>query len=73
MFGRLGMSVEETQMHYSTIVRAVFSKKKLFSHSQLYKASKLEAAVKKMLEQRGESADARMMDPRALETNGCRV
>jgi hypothetical protein len=73
MFGRLGMSVEETQMHYSAIVKEVFSEKKLFSRSQMYKASKLEAAVKKMLEQREVNTDARMMDSQALETNGCRV
>jgi hypothetical protein len=65
MFGRLGMSIDESKVHCSAIVNGTFSEKRLLSTSETFKATKLEAAVKRMLEACGAGADARMRDPRA--------
>jgi hypothetical protein len=72
MLGRLGMSVDEAKQYCSTIVKEVFSKKKRIG-GESFKATKLEAAVKRMLESYGAGADARMMDPQANSSEGCKV
>jgi hypothetical protein len=73
MFGRLGMSIDEVKEHCSSIVSEVFSEKKRFGGGDSFKATKLEAAVKRMLESYGAGADARMMDPQTDSPEVCRV
>jgi hypothetical protein len=73
MFGRLGISVDESKLHCSAIVNEVFSDEKRFSTGERFKATKLETALSKMLEACGAGADARMMDPGASEPEGCKA
>jgi hypothetical protein len=73
MFGRLGMSVDESKIHCSAIVNEAFSGQNYFSISRRFKASKLEAAVKKMLKACGAGEGARMMDPMADDAESCKV
>jgi hypothetical protein len=73
MFGRLGMSVDESKTHCSAIVNEVFSEKKRFSTGHRFKASKLEAIIKRILNTCGAGEDARMMDPGAGDAEGCKV
>jgi hypothetical protein len=73
MFGRLEMSIDEAKLHCSSIVNEVFSEKKRFSTGETFKATKLEDAVKRMLEACGAGADARMLDPRASDPEGCKA
>lgn len=56
------------------IVKEVFSERKQFGGSEIFKDSKLEQAVKAMLERCGENPDApRMIDPQTTKTNRYKV
>jgi hypothetical protein len=66
------MSVYEAKVYCSNIVNNVFSEKKRFG-GESFKATKLEAAVKRMLETCRAGADARMVDPQSNSPEGCKV
>ncbi|KAG8770276.1 hypothetical protein FRC12_004385 [Ceratobasidium sp. 428] len=72
MFGRLRFSIDEAKLHCSKIAKCAFSSRKWHGGAS-FKASKLEAAIKRMLITCGEGEDARMLDPRASDTDVCRV
>jgi hypothetical protein len=72
MFGRLGMSVDEAKEHCSAIVNDVFSEKKRIG-GESFKATKLEAAVKRMLASYGAGENARMIAAQAESPGGCKV
>ncbi|KAG8776165.1 hypothetical protein FRC12_001062 [Ceratobasidium sp. 428] len=71
MFGRLGLSIDEAKLHCSKFAKYAFSSRKWSGGN--YKASRLEAAIKRMLVACGEMEDARMLDPQAGNTDVCRA
>ncbi|KAG8688670.1 hypothetical protein FRC09_012796, partial [Ceratobasidium sp. 395] len=71
MFGRLGLSIDEAKLHCSKVAKYAFSSRKWSGGN--YKASRLEAAIKRMLVACGEMEDARMLDPQAGNTDVCRA
>jgi hypothetical protein len=70
MLGRLRLTVDEAIEQYGEFARHVFSEKKRKGKDGTFKASKLEQAIKKIVESYGVdgSANERMMDPRPADT-----
>ncbi|KAG8698468.1 hypothetical protein FRC09_007216 [Ceratobasidium sp. 395] len=71
-FSGLGMSVQEARRHCVAIMDEAFSEKKAFGN-EMFKITKLKAAVERMLELCDAGAGARMLDPRANEPETCKV
>ena len=70
MLGRLRLTVDQAIDQYSQFAGHVFSKKKRKGKDGTFKASKLEEAIKKVVESYGveKSPNERMMDPRPANT-----
>ena len=67
MLGRLRMSVTEAIELYETLVETVFADVKVIGGHSKFKATKLEAVIKKIVTERTGHADERMMDTREGE------
>jgi hypothetical protein len=72
MLGRLRMSTTEAIEHYGTLAQRVFSDAKLVGGEGRFKASKLEDAIKEIVEKKTGRADEPMMDPRP-EGEACKT
>jgi hypothetical protein len=70
MLGRLRLTVDQAIDQYNQFAAHVFSNKKRKGKDGTFKASKLEEAIKKVVESYGveHSPDERMMDPRPANT-----
>ncbi|KAG9087627.1 hypothetical protein FS749_002797 [Ceratobasidium sp. UAMH 11750] len=72
MFGRLGLSIDESKIYCNSIIEDVFSEKKRFGTGK-FKSRKLEAGIKRMLNACGVGEGARMLDPLASNADTCKV
>ncbi|KAG8723718.1 hypothetical protein FRC09_002056 [Ceratobasidium sp. 395] len=71
-FAGLGLSVQEARRHCVSIMDEAFSEKKAFGN-EVFKITRLKAAVERMLESCGVSASERMLDPEAGRPETCKV
>lgn len=71
MLGRLRMSVDDAICAYTALAKKVFSKVKIRGDGK-YKATNLEAAVRKIVEKYTHDPEATMLDLRPEDTI-CRV
>ena len=71
MLGRLRMGVPEAITAYGQLAKHVFSEKKWTFQDGTFKASRLEEAVKQLLEGKGKGPDERMLDE-SEDGNGVR-
>jgi hypothetical protein len=73
MLGRLRISIEECIEEYSGLGEFIFSDRNHMPNSAMFKASKLEEALKKVIKKRlgADQEDAPLVDP--LGNDGCKT